>query len=178
DLCGQLPLFDRGHGFVGAAGSGICLHVDQAWWSNIAKNFLGHKLVAVWGQDSDVLATCGGEIFRTPLSAAQTVALGSAKSVALLGPKDVASFSGGVPHVTLVVGKDLNLTFYESFLNWHCDNLELLLKGAARPRNLPWWRNNMSADHLNTVMEDIAHVASRERSSGRDQEAFWRLLCA
>ncbi|CAE7203702.1 spoVK [Symbiodinium natans] len=178
DLCPQLPLFDRGHAFVGAANAGICLHVDQAWWSNIAKNFLGHKIVAVWGPDSDVLKTCGGELFRRPLSAVQERALSTARSVALLRPKDVASFSGGLPHATLVVGSELNLTFYESFLNWNCENLELLLKGARRSRDQAWWQNNMSAGHLKTVLEDIRRVAANERTRSVETEAFWQALCA
>eukprot|EP01065_Artemidia_motanka_P013149 TRINITY_DN1724_c4_g1_i1.p1 TRINITY_DN1724_c4_g1~~TRINITY_DN1724_c4_g1_i1.p1 ORF type:complete len:278 (+),score=49.49 TRINITY_DN1724_c4_g1_i1:112-834(+) len=37
---GKLPMWDRGHFFVGGEGAGSCLHIDQAWWSNVAKNFL------------------------------------------------------------------------------------------------------------------------------------------
>ena len=31
DLVEELPMWDRGHSFVGGAGVGSCLHVDQAW---------------------------------------------------------------------------------------------------------------------------------------------------
>ncbi|CAJ1431083.1 unnamed protein product [Effrenium voratum] len=152
----RLPFWDRGHGFVGAAGSGLGLHVDQAWWSNIAKNFLGYKLVAIWGPGSPVLDTCGGELFRKPLSCGQLKSLEAASSVALLRPGDVACLSGGLPHTTLVVGSNLSLTFYESFLNWSCENLQLLLSGLERPIDQPWWRNNMVPKHLHTVLADIA----------------------
>ena len=67
DLCPKMPFWDRGHGFLGSSGAGFCLHVDQAWWSNVAKNFSGHKLVALWPQGTSVLETCGGELFRKPL---------------------------------------------------------------------------------------------------------------
>ena len=67
-VSGRLPMWDRGHGFIGSTGSGTVLHVDQAFWSNVAKNFLGYKLVAVWGPaDAEfVLDACGGELFRKP----------------------------------------------------------------------------------------------------------------
>lgn len=47
-----------------------------------------------------------------------------------------ASFTGGLPHVTLVVGEALNLTAYESFVNWHPSNASLLLQGARRTPGL------------------------------------------
>eukprot|EP00933_Yihiella_yeosuensis_P019904 TRINITY_DN16050_c1_g1_i2.p1 TRINITY_DN16050_c1_g1~~TRINITY_DN16050_c1_g1_i2.p1 ORF type:complete len:413 (-),score=74.30 TRINITY_DN16050_c1_g1_i2:85-1323(-) len=154
---GCLPMWDRGHGFVGSAGAGICLHVDQVCWSNISKNFLGHKLVALWGpeEQSEVLATCGGELFRKPLSEAQLKALRSASLVALLRPGDIASFTGGLPHVTAVVGNSLNLTFYESFLNWNRCNAELLLCGASRPSGQHWWQNVMEETMMNGILDDI-----------------------
>lgn len=79
DLCPKMPFWDRGHGFLGGSGAGFCLHVDQAWWSNVAKNFCGQKLVALWPpghkkpgeristQGTSVLESCGGELFRKPL---------------------------------------------------------------------------------------------------------------
>eukprot|EP00435_Cladocopium_sp_Y103_P047344 s1127_g13.t2 len=142
----RLPFWDRGHGFLGSAGAGICLHVDQAWWSNVAKNFFGHKLVALWGagekmdfnkkpghvcRGTQVLDTCGGELFRKPLCNRHLAALGECRRVALLCPGDVACFTGGLPHTTLVVGSALNLTFYESFLNWNC-NLLMFAGGTMK----------------------------------------------
>ena len=45
-----MPYWDRyDEGvFVGGAGSGSAMHVDQIGWSNIGKNWTGHKLVAIW----------------------------------------------------------------------------------------------------------------------------------
>ncbi|CAK0814268.1 unnamed protein product [Prorocentrum cordatum] len=127
-------MWDRGHCFLGAEGAGSCLHVDQAWWSNVAKNYLGYKLVATWAPSGAPAALrCAGELFRKPLTAEQQEALRQAARVALLRPGDVASFTGGLPHVTVVVGDGLNLTGYESLVNWHPRNAELLLRGAARP---------------------------------------------
>lgn len=62
----ELPMWDRGHSFVGAPGVGSCLHVDQAWWSNVAKNFTGLKLVALWGPDhaAEIVQRHEGELFR------------------------------------------------------------------------------------------------------------------
>merc|ERR1712187_916518 len=110
------------------------MHVDQAWWSNVAKNFRGYKLVATWGPKhaKDVLKTCGNTLFRKPLTVAQTTALSSASRIALVRPGDVVSFSGGLPHITMVVGENLNFTAYESFVNWYPENARLLLEGAAR----------------------------------------------
>ena len=83
-VMGRLPMWDRGHGFVGTNGSGSILHVDQAWWSNVAKNFLGHKLVALWGpgEAEPVLDACGGSLFRKPLSPEQHDALKQASRIA------------------------------------------------------------------------------------------------
>lgn len=103
---GPLPMWDRGHIFVGEEGSGSVLHTDQAWWSNVGKNFLGQKLVALWGPQaagrgpgSPAVAACRGQLFRAPLSDAQRLALEAASVLALLRPGDVVSFTGGLPHV-------------------------------------------------------------------------------
>merc|ERR1712226_821515 len=79
-VCGCLPMWDRGHCFIGAEGAGSCMHVDQAWWSNVGKNFSGYKLVATWGPEDAkaVLAACGGTLFRKPLSPEQCSALSTA----------------------------------------------------------------------------------------------------
>ena len=41
------PQKDEGF-FVGSALSGSPVHVDQVQWSNIGKNYIGHKLLAIW----------------------------------------------------------------------------------------------------------------------------------
>eukprot|EP00747_Dinoflagellata_sp_TGD_P170426 gnl/TRDRNA2_/TRDRNA2_201933_c0_seq1.p1 gnl/TRDRNA2_/TRDRNA2_201933_c0~~gnl/TRDRNA2_/TRDRNA2_201933_c0_seq1.p1 ORF type:complete len:392 (+),score=56.84 gnl/TRDRNA2_/TRDRNA2_201933_c0_seq1:139-1314(+) len=156
-VCGRLPMWDRGHGFIGAEGAGSCLHVDQAWWSNVSKNFLGYKLVALWGPEAatTALAKCGGELYRKPLSCEQRETLFAASRIALLQPGDVASFTGGLPHVTSVIGDGLNLMFYESFVNWSQSNLDLLLRGAARPPDDRWWQEVMGHENLEGLLSDI-----------------------
>ncbi|CAK8999819.1 unnamed protein product [Durusdinium trenchii] len=173
---GSVPLWDRGHGFLGSSGAGIGLHVDQAWWSNIAKNFYGYKLVALWAPGSNVLETCGGELFRKPLCHRHLSALDRCCAVALLRPGDVACFTGGLPHTTLVVGSELNLTFYESFVNWNCDNLALLLSGLQRPIDQAWWQNNMSPEFAQTVLDDILRVVDAGGKLEEFQERFVSFL--
>eukprot|EP00931_Biecheleriopsis_adriatica_P107014 TRINITY_DN81357_c0_g1_i1.p1 TRINITY_DN81357_c0_g1~~TRINITY_DN81357_c0_g1_i1.p1 ORF type:complete len:467 (-),score=90.16 TRINITY_DN81357_c0_g1_i1:37-1368(-) len=155
----ELPMWDRGHSFVGARGAGSCLHVDQAWWSNIAKNFLGYKLVALWGsKEAPKALKLTGQLFRRPLTEEQRCAILEASGLALLGPGDVACFTGGLPHATVVVGEDLNLTAYESLVNWHPKNAELLLRGAQRR---PGRKGAMSRRPLHGLLDDICDVVQR-----------------
>lgn len=153
---GFLPMWDRGHEFVGAEGAGSCMHSDQAWWSNVGKNFLGDKLVALWKPEEAeaAMTACKGELFRAPLTETQLRILGTASCVALLRPGDVFCFSGGVPHITMVVGDALNFTGYESFLNWHPDNHRLLLSGFARERK----SGVMGSKHLNSIVDDVLNA--------------------
>ncbi|CAE7193090.1 spoVK [Symbiodinium sp. CCMP2592] len=157
----ELPMWDRGHSFVGAPGVGSCLHVDQAWWSNVAKNFTGQKLVALWGPGDaeEIVQRHEGELFRRPLSPEQTQALSKAAVIALLQPGDVASFSGGLPHATVVVGTELNLTAYESLVNWHPANAGLLLRGLERRG-----KGVMTRKAKEGLLEDIVEVVKRHAS--------------
>lgn len=157
-------MWDRGHCFIGAEGAGSCMHVDQAWWSNVAKNFRGHKLVATWGPEEapGALAACGGQLFRRPLSSAQRDVLCSAARVALLRPGDVASFSGGLPHITAVVGDHLNFTAYESFINWSPANARLFLRGAARKSQ----KGTMGLKALHGLFEDMADAVHMCEKAG------------
>ncbi|CAE7942894.1 spoVK, partial [Symbiodinium necroappetens] len=157
----ELPMWDRGHSFVGAPGVGSCLHVDQAWWSNVAKNFTGLKLVALWGPDhaAEIVQRHEGELFRRPLSPEQMQALSKAAVIALLQPGDVASFSGGLPHATVVVGTELNLTAYESLVNWHPANAGLLLRGLERRG-----KGIMTRKAKEGLLEDIVEVVKRHAS--------------
>merc|ERR1712187_426248 len=129
------------------------MHVDQAWWSNVAKNFLGYKLVAVWDPQvaENALAKCRGELFRKPLSVEQQDALSSATTIGLLRPGDVACFTGGLPHITMVVGDELNLTAYESFVNWNPQNVQHLMRGARRPSG----KTVMSHRPLHGLLDDV-----------------------
>lgn len=159
-VAGALPMWDRGHCFIGSEGVGSCMHVDQAWWSNVGKNFLGYKLVATWGPGEApwALERCAGQMFRKPLTALQQEVLLGASKVALFGPGDVVSFSGGLPHVTVVVGDELSLTGYESLVNWHPRNAALLLRGAARSRSEP---EVMMASRIKGLLDDVMATVER-----------------
>eukprot|EP00435_Cladocopium_sp_Y103_P021600 s1196_g5.t1 len=99
-----------------------------------------------------------GQIAYLPLSKEQTDALRQASTIALLGPGDVASFTGGLPHVTVVVGDMLNLTAYESLINWHPSNADLLLRGALRK---PGSEGVMKRKALHGIFDDIVQVVRR-----------------
>merc|ERR1712232_785376 len=84
-------------------------------------------------------------------------ALLAAARVALMQPGDVACFTGGLPHTTLVVGECLNLTGYESLVNWHPANIELLLRGfKRRPGD-----GVMSAKQVHILQEEMADEVVR-----------------
>lgn len=110
-----MPYWDRyDEGvFVGATYGGSPLHVDQVNWSNLGKNFLGHKLLAIWkyGQGSKAMFDEHAySLFTPPLSEAENAALESAAQVALLGPGDIVVFSGGNAHMALSSSASLSLT--------------------------------------------------------------------
>lgn len=105
-----MPSWDRGHVFVGAAGTGSSVHVDQVNWSNLGKNFLGRKLLAVWplGAESErVLSSWYRRLMRPagaptgPLPAEALAELEAACRVAIVEPGDVFVFSGANAHTTL-----------------------------------------------------------------------------
>jgi len=103
--------------FLGGPGSGKSFHVDQMLWCNVGKNYRGYKLVAAWSKEKVEL--CGKYIdvlFTPPLSPEDDETLRLAAKVALIRPGDAYFFCGGVPHVTLSVGEDLNLAAYESYV--------------------------------------------------------------
>jgi len=167
---GRLPMWDRGHCFVGGEGVGSCMHVDQAWWSNIAKNFVGYKLVALWGPDEAeaAMAKCGGQLMRRPLSQEQCEVLSLASKVALMQPGDIVSFTGGLPHVATIVGDGLNLTGYESFVNFHPRNAEHLLRGAARPQE----RGVMPLRALHGLLDDVVDAVRLAELSDDQSNVF------
>eukprot|EP00439_Symbiodinium_sp_Y106_P077181 s609_g16.t1 len=120
-----------------------------------------HKLVALWGPGhaEEIVQRHEGELFRRPLSPEQTQALSKAAVIALLQPGDVASFSGGLPHATVVVGTELNLTAYESLVNWHPANAGLLLRGFERRG-----KGVMTRKAKEGLLEDIVEVVKRHAS--------------
>ena len=145
--------------FLGARGGGKGLHVDQVLWSNVGINWTGYKLVATWDEmPSDALSDA---IFAPPLTAEKRAALERCACVALLGPGDAFACSGGVPHATLVVGDELNLTSYESLVTLEPSNVDLFLATPRRSDQV------MAADDfrdlLGACVSNLAAIAKQPR---------------
>ena len=121
--------------FIGDNQTGKCLHVDQVLWSNIGKNFTGYKIAAAWpfGQvGNDVLDDLGREVFKKPLDSVQARALEKAAKVVVLQPGDLFFFCGGIPHTTLCISDELNVTCYESIVTPAAAHVALFLKSGWR----------------------------------------------
>ena len=121
DLMPYWDRYDEGV-FVGAAGAGSAMHVDQIGWSNIGKNYAGHKLVALWpyGTASNIaLESHLDHLFAAPhgVGKEDAAVLRMACKVALVEPGDVFLFSGAQAHATVCVGEGLSLGAYESFVS-------------------------------------------------------------
>ena len=132
-----MPYWDRyDEGiFVGARFGGSPMHVDQIMWSNVGKNWLGHKLLVVWpyGEASGPLFDEHHyNLFIPPLQPNESRALEQAAQVALLGPGDVVLFSGGNAHMAVSVSAGLSVTAYESFLNLHPRNLAAFVESGTK----------------------------------------------
>jgi len=130
-----MPMWDRGHAFVGGLYSGSSMHVDQTLWSNIGKNWTGYKILFVWeyGEPSlNVLEKFYKQIMKPPFSPEERKALQSASKVVLVGPGDVFCFSGGNAHMTIGVGDELSLTAYESFVNLHRRNITVFRQSGRK----------------------------------------------
>ncbi|KAJ1629785.1 hypothetical protein T492DRAFT_872913 [Pavlovales sp. CCMP2436] len=106
------PSWDRGHAFLGSAGTGSSVHVDQVCWSNVGKNYTGHKVLAIWPLGAEthrILDRWYRFLLPRPdpltgeLSEDAAADLATASRVALVGPGDVFVFSGANAHTTLVV---------------------------------------------------------------------------
>ncbi|CAK0901578.1 unnamed protein product [Prorocentrum cordatum] len=113
--------YDEGF-FAGGARSGKGLHVDQVLWSNVGKNWSGHKLIAAWppGEVSKQVALELYDVLLSPpLSERELQVLGMAAKVVLIRPGDVYLFSGGVAHAVLCVSDEICLGAYESLVTLH-----------------------------------------------------------
>ena len=131
-----MPYWDRyDEGiFVGARFGGSPMHVDQVLWSNVGKNWLGHKLLVVWpyGEPSRALFDAHNyDLFVPPLRRAETAALEQCAQVALCGPGDVVLFSGANAHMAMSISTALSVTAYESFVNLHPRNLGAFLDSGT-----------------------------------------------
>ena len=170
-----MPYWDRyDEGlFVGARFGGSPLHVDQVLWSNVGKNWTGHKLLAVWpyGEASrDLFDEHNYTLFVPPLDAGECAALGRAAQIALLSPGDVVLFSGGCAHMALSVSAQLSLTAYESFVNLNPRNLAAFLDSGsgAHYRQCRTRRDMLEeikrdvCENVNDLCEDLEDDALRD----------------
>ena len=131
-----MPYWDRyDEGvFVGGTFGGSPMHVDQVMWSNVGKNLLGHKLLAIWpyGKPSEALFDEHNySLFIPPLRVSELAALEQCACVALLSPGDVVLFHGGNAHMALSVSRELSVTAYESFINLNPSNLNAFLASGT-----------------------------------------------
>eukprot|EP00754_Rhynchopus_humris_P045979 Rhum_TRINITY_DN5461_c0_g1::Rhum_TRINITY_DN5461_c0_g1_i1::g.17453::m.17453 len=151
------PLWERSEGgiFVGERGAGSGLHVDQCLWSNIGRQWYGHKLVALWPWEEriSILEDAGkGSIFHLPLTENEVSMLKRASVIALLKPGDVFVFSGGVPHMAMCVGDDLNVCAYESFVPLNHKSVARLALSNSKDHFKKCW---MDDDDLDELLEDV-----------------------
>jgi len=167
----RMPLWERSEGgiFVGERGAGSGLHVDQCLWSNVGRNWCGHKLFAIWPWEErhKILDEAGkGAIVGLPLTDEHVDFLSRAKCIAHVRPGDVWVFSGGQPHTAMCVGDGLNVTAYESIVPAHPEALGLLVRSNTKEchwRNC--WMDDVDLDELYEDVIDRVQEARRELAS-------------
>ncbi|CAE8616849.1 unnamed protein product [Polarella glacialis] len=145
--------------FVGGRGSGKGLHVDQVLWSNVGKQWRGHKLLVVWPSGSEsarLVAEMGDAHFRPPLGQQQLAALRCASKVALLRPGDLFLCSGGVAHATISASEELTVTGYESLVTLHPRHVAQLLQTGATCGPSALDRGVMEPEELRELRGSVA----------------------
>lgn len=173
--------------FLGGHHSGKALHIDQVLWQNIGKNWRGKKLVAAWPLHEtatllDLVSDCiflpdrgaGGEpgCGDSPpaLAPLELALLKRAACVSMIQPGDVFYFTGGIPHVTLSVGMDVNITAYESIITLNKTHVKHFLSQSVNNSGFAvqgmenYWKMGMPEKELKDVkldmvdrLEDIAN---------------------
>jgi len=122
--------YDEGM-FVGGPSSGKSFHVDQVLWCNVGKNYKGYKLVAAWPKSMAKVCDKRLDVLITPPVSEEDLALlKSASIIALIRPGDVYYFCGGIPHMTLSISDELNVSSYESYVTFNRTNLQFFLMGS------------------------------------------------
>jgi len=170
-----MPLWERSEGgiFVGERGAGSGMHVDQCLWSNVGRNWCGHKLFAIWPwtERHSIVSDVGkGRVFHMPLCQEDTGFLARAKTIALVGPGDVWVFSGAQPHTALCVGDGLNVTAYESLVPAHEAAVGTLVRTNTKDSHTEsCWMDDSDLDEL---YEDVVDNIQR---SLQDQSTDARL---
>jgi len=145
--------------FVGSRGSGKGLHVDQVLWTNVGKQWRGHKLFVAWpaGETSArMVAEFGDASFVPPLGPEKCAALEQAKKVVLIRPGDVFLFCGGVAHMTLNISQNLTTTAYESMVTLNPRHVAHFLHTGATCGPFALDRGVMEADDLRELRHAVA----------------------
>lgn len=119
------PLWERGNAFLGGKRVGSCVHQDKMLWSNIGKNWVGHKLFLMWPFEIsvDVMNNFYEKLIISPLSEEEIATLKTVCRAVIVEPGDVYVFSGGGAHMACGLGDVLNLAAYEAILNYNPANL-------------------------------------------------------
>jgi len=160
----KMPLWERSEGgiFLGERGTGSGFHIDQCMWSNVGRNWCGHKLFAIWpwADRFTVTEKVGkGRMLHLPLTDPDVELLGQAKCIALVKPGDVWVFSGAQPHTALVVGDALNISAYESLVPANAEAVFTLIRSNIKdmhPKN--FW---MDDEDLDELFEDVVDNIQR-----------------
>lgn len=142
--------------FIGNRGSGKGVHVDQVLWSNVGKNWRGHKLVAAWPKGAVSNRICkdfDDQLFSPPLSEVKLKALRQAAKIALLRPGDVYFFSGGTAHTALCVSEGMGLSSYESIVTLHPLHSGLCMQTCDRSSPC-WLEGAMPRDEFEDILEE------------------------
>jgi len=179
DYSSWMPMWDRGHAFVGGKASGSSVHVDQSLWSNIGKNWLGYKILFVWkwGEDSQaVLERFCKEILKPPFSEMEKKMLQNTVKIALVRPGDMYVFSGANAHMTLGVGQPLSLTAYESFLNLNPRNIAVFRKSGRFEHFEECTMDESDLEDLeDDVLDNIEGILRRLQDDTRSKSTAYKI---
>lgn len=173
-LSRKMPLWERSEGgiFVGERCSGSGIHIDQGLWSDVGRNWCGFKLFAIWpfSERHTVIEQAGkGRMFHLPLIPEDEALLKRAKSIALLRPGDVFTFSGAQPHTALCVGDGLNVCAFESFVPAHPDAVRTLVRSNIKDMHpKTFWMDHDDLDELYEDVVDNIQRALRDDSTDAD----------
>lgn len=143
--------------FIGNRGSGKGVHVDQVLWSNVGKNWRGHKLVAAWPKgavSNQICKSFDDQLFSPPLSGAKLQALRQAAKIVLLRPGDAYFFSGGTAHTALCVD-GMGLSSYESIVTLHPLHSGLCMQ-TCDTSSPCWLEGAMPDDEFEDILEEAA----------------------
>eukprot|EP00756_Hemistasia_phaeocysticola_P062575 Hpha_TRINITY_DN6021_c0_g1::TRINITY_DN6021_c0_g1_i1::g.63513::m.63513 len=157
NLAKSMPFWERSEGgvFIGERGSASGLHIDQILWSNVGRNWCGHKLLAIWPwkEQGRILDDVGrGKVFQFPLSEDDRAALRRAEKIALVAPGDAWVFSGGQPHSALQVGDGISVCAYESFIPACPEGIATLMRTNTQDHWKECWTDD---DELEEILEEV-----------------------